>query len=56
MQFNQIIGHYHLKEHFLNIVKSEKIPHAQLFLGPEGNGGLAMAMAFAQLLNCEKPT
>ena len=56
MQFSQIIGHANLKSHLLDVVKSEKIPHAQLFIGPEGNGALAMVIAFAQLINCEKPT
>ncbi len=29
-----------------------RIPHAQLFYGPEGSGNLAIALAYAQFLNC----
>jgi DNA polymerase-3 subunit delta' len=29
------------------------VSHAQLFLGPEGAGGLALALAYAQYVNCE---
>ena len=33
----------------------ERIPHAQIFTGPQGNGSMAAALAFAQLLLCEEP-
>lgn len=33
-----------------------RLPHAMLFLGPEGNGGLPLARAMAQYLNCQQPT
>lgn len=56
MQFNQIIGQQNLKKHLFQVVQSGKIPHAHLFLGSEGTGALALAVAFAQLLNCESPT
>ena len=29
-----------------------RIPHAQLFVGPEGTGTLAMAIAYAQYIVC----
>ncbi len=32
---------------------SEKIPHALMLLGPEGNGNLALALALAQYIQCE---
>jgi len=38
------------------MTKEERIPHALLFLGPEGCGKLAMAMAFAQYILCSNKT
>jgi len=33
-------------------VRDNRISHAQLFLGPSGSGKLAMAVAYAQYINC----
>lgn len=52
MQFNQIVGHEHLKNHLLQSATSGRIPHAQLFVGPEGSGVLLMAIAYAQYVLC----
>ncbi|MBD1429155.1 MULTISPECIES: ATP-binding protein [Sphingobacterium] len=53
MQFKEIIGHQEVKNHLLNSVKNNRVSHAQLFLGPEGSGSLAIAVAYAQYINCE---
>lgn len=53
MQFKDVIGQNEIKAQLLREVKSERIPHAQLFLSRKGTGGLAMAMAFAQYLMCD---
>lgn len=53
MQFKDIIGHQEVKNHLLNSVKNNRVSHAQLFLGPEGSGSLALAVAYAQYINCE---
>ncbi|MVZ65846.1 hypothetical protein GQF61_08240 [Sphingobacterium sp. DK4209] len=53
MQFNRIIGHQALKEQLVSTVKENRVSHAQLFLGPEGSGSLALALAYAQFINCE---
>lgn len=53
MQFRDIIGHQEVKKHLLNSVKNNRVSHAQLFLGPEGSGSLALAIAYAQYVNCE---
>ncbi len=55
MQFKEIIGHTSIKEQLVNMAKSNKVSHSLLFTGPEGNGKLAMAIAFAQYLNCKNP-
>jgi len=56
MQFKQIIGHEQIKEQLIQSVKDNRVSHAQLFLGPEGSGNLALAMAFSQYLVCENKT
>ncbi|KGE14676.1 ATP-binding protein [Sphingobacterium deserti] len=53
MQFKDIIGHEDIKAHLLHTAKENRVSHAQLFLGPEGSGSLALAVAYAQYINCE---
>ena len=53
MQFKEIVGHQSIKSHLINSVKNNRVSHAQLFLGPEGSGSLALALAYAQYINCE---
>ena len=52
MQFKDIIGLKHIKNHLTNSVEKDRIPHAQLFVGAEGSGTLAMAIAYAQYILC----
>lgn len=52
MKFSEIVGQSHLKNHLINNVQNGRIPHAQLFIGPEGSGTLAMALAYAQYIIC----
>lgn len=53
MQFKEIVGQEAIKQRLLNSVKENRVSHAQLFLGPEGSGSLALAVAYAQYLSCE---
>ncbi|EFK60006.1 ATP-binding protein [Sphingobacterium spiritivorum] len=53
MQFKDIIGHQEIKDHLVRTVLENRVSHAQLFLGPEGSGSLALAHAYAQFINCE---
>lgn len=53
MQFSQILGQEHLKSHLVKSATLGRIPHAQLFVGPEGSGTLAMAIAYAQFILCQ---
>lgn len=55
MQFSDVIGQDVLKAQLIREFKSGKVPHAQLFLSRPGTGGLPLALAFAQYLNCEQP-
>lgn len=52
MLFRDIIGQKNVKQRLLNSVREERIAHAQLFLGAEGNGALALATAYAQYIAC----
>lgn len=53
MQFKEIVGQAATKQRLLNTVSENRVSHAQLFLGPEGSGSLALAVAYAQYLSCE---
>ena len=53
MFFKDIAGHNKIKESLLNTIKQRRMSHAWMFTGPEGNGKLAMAIAYAQYLSCE---
>lgn len=53
MRFKEIFGHQNVKNHLINSVQQNRVSHAQLFLGPEGSGSLALAVAYAQYINCE---
>ncbi len=53
MLFQEIIGQQAVKERLIRSVKEGRISHAQLFLGPEGNGSLALAIAYAQYISCK---
>ncbi len=52
MLFSQIIGHDELKSRLRAGVASGRVSHAQLFTGRGGYGTLAMALAYAQYVNC----
>lgn len=52
MQFKEVIGQKKVKDQLMSSVKSGRIPHAQLFQGPEGSGTLPMAIAYAQYVAC----
>lgn len=56
MKFAEVIGHSDVKKRLIHSAKENRVSHALLFLGPEGTGGLPMAVAFAQYLVCENPT
>jgi len=52
MQFREILGQQHIKSHLTKSADLGRIPHAQLFVGPEGSGTLPMAIAYAQYILC----
>lgn len=52
MLFKDIIGQEHIINHLKTSADNGRIPHAQLFIGNEGSGTLATAIAYAQYLLC----
>jgi DNA polymerase-3 subunit delta' len=52
MQFAEIIGQEAVKQKLVQTVHENRVSHAQLFLGPAGSGKLALAIAYAQYINC----
>ncbi len=53
MLFKDILGLSHIKTHLWSSADAGRIPHAQLFVGPEGCGTLVTALAYAQYLLCK---
>lgn len=54
MLFKDIPGQQESKDYLAGLINDDRIPHAILFTGPQGNGKLAFAMAFAAALLCEE--
>jgi DNA polymerase-3 subunit delta' len=52
MLLKEVIGQQKIKEQLIKTVKEQRISHSQLFLGPEGSGNLALAIAYAQYICC----
>ena len=50
MNFSEVLGQEHLKNHLIKSTDNGRISHAQLFVGKEGSGTLAMAIAYAQYI------
>jgi DNA polymerase-3 subunit delta' len=55
MRFKEIIGQENAKHLLRDMAAGGRMPHALLLLCAPGSGGLALSLAMAQLLNCEKP-
>ena len=53
MLFSEILGQEHIKNHLTKSADHGRIPHAQLFVGPEGSGTLPIAIAYAQYVLCK---
>ena len=53
MRFSEVAGHADLKQQLVQSVAEQRVPHAQLFHGPQGSGSLALALAYATYLSCQ---
>ncbi|MBT8178546.1 MAG: DNA polymerase III subunit, partial [Eudoraea sp.] len=52
MLFKDILGLSHIKTHLTQSADAGRIPHAQMFVGPEGCGKRITALAYARYLLC----
>ncbi len=52
MRFAELVGQKELATKLRKGATSGRIPHAQLFLGAEGSGNLALTFAYAQYVMC----
>ncbi|GAB4462109.1 MAG: DNA polymerase III subunit delta' [Armatimonadaceae bacterium] len=56
MSLRQIIGQETAVATLRRALASDAVPQAYLFVGPEGTGKTATALAFAQTISCKTPT
>jgi len=52
MLLSQIPGHQSVKEYFLKLIESNRLPHAIMMTGGDGYGKLALALGLATLIQC----
>lgn len=52
MRFQEIPGQEIIKQKLIQTIIDQRVSHAQLFFGSEGSGKLALAIAYAQFINC----
>ena len=52
MLFSEVLVNQQTKQLLINTVKNQRVSHAQLFLSQQGTHSLALAIAYAQYLNC----
>jgi len=52
MKFSEIPGNQQIKSKLVRTVLDQRVSHAQLFFGPEDSSKLALAVAYAQFINC----
>ena len=52
-QFDDVVGQAHVTETLKNALKSSRLAHAYLFVGPRGIGKTSIARIFSKALNCE---
>jgi len=54
VKLSDVVGHQETKDRLAELLTADRLPHAMMILGPEGSGGLALALAIAQNLVCER--
>lgn len=52
MRFSEIPENRQIKEKLVQTVLAQRVSHAQLFFGPDDSSKLALAIAYAQFINC----
>jgi DNA polymerase-3 subunit delta' len=54
VKWNDVIGLQGVKQQLTELVQHNRLSHALLFIGKEGNGALALALALAQYVVCDR--
>jgi DNA polymerase-3 subunit delta' len=54
MSWHRVIGQERVKEILISALRSGRLPHAYVFVGPDGVGKDAMALELARVLHCEQ--
>ena len=54
MKFTDVIGQDEAAKRLTGMVAEGRLPHALMLCGPEGSGKMALALAFASYLLCER--
>ena len=56
ISFTKIPGLTNQKKYLRELVQNDRVPHAFIFTGPEGNGKLPLAVALSNYIQCESRT
>ncbi|WP_315292658.1 DNA polymerase III subunit delta [Hoylesella loescheii] len=54
MNWNDVIGQDDVKRRLVSMVQHNRLPHALMLCGPSGSGKMALGLAFASYLLCER--
>ena len=54
MNWTAVIGQERAKQTLYSAIRTQRLPHALLFHGPQGVGKDAMAIELARALHCER--
>ena len=54
MLFGDVLCNESVKQRLKDMVQQNRLSHAIILLGGEGNGALPLALAFTQYIACEK--
>ena len=54
MEWTAVIGQEEVKDRLRSLIVADRVPHALMLCGKTGYGSLALALAFASALLCDR--